>query len=186
MKLDDLHTLWFVLIENQESWEKTCTGFITKHCPRFKVIRLKHSSSEPLQAKSSMKQKGPKLAWPKLCDDRCKASVNRNTGLHTGGLETTYLDDVTVFDNLSQELLVLRLILLLLQFSGMLRERQRESDKDVPDVPTSVEHNVDEAFINLAPVVFWTGPPVCCCFPVCLVLPSRTASVPSICSWDTP
>lgn len=37
---------------------------------------------------------------------------------------TLYLDDVAVFDNLSQELLVLRLVLLLLQFGRMLRERQ--------------------------------------------------------------
>lgn len=36
------------------------------------------------------------------------------------------------------------------------------------------------------PVTSWTGLPVCCCFLVFLVLPSRTASGLSIYSWDTP
>lgn len=196
---DDLHSLWFIIIENSE--RNPQMGFITKHSPRFEVIWVQPSSSEPLQAKGSMKQKGPKTGLAKTVRWQTQSFSKQKRRSGHGPLGNrrcllkrwgTYLDDVAVFDNLSQELLVLWLILLLLQFSGMLRERETERQREIERRGCSRcadkrwEHQVDDGFINLAPVIFWTGPPVCCCFPVCPVLPSRTASVPSICSWDTP
>lgn len=71
-----------------------------------------------LWAKSLLNQKQLILAllkWPRVSGDSNTSSVNKNTALDMGHWAATgvcqkdemYLDDITVFDNFSQELLVL-------------------------------------------------------------------------------
>lgn len=125
---------------------------------------------------------------------------------------TTHLDDVSILDHRPQQLAILRLVLLLLQVSSMLRSKNHTVgnswgwcwhlpnctaciSRHIPlrtycwsDPKTFTTINADkwkECLSGKRDIrgVCWGGPcQWCCCLQV--LQPSRTVSAPSICSWD--
>lgn len=113
-------------------WSNETTDLAIKHRAAF--LNLKHSTISEINTTIVGRTCG--LTKLQRRDDSNTTSVNtkkQNKALDFRQSGTTgvcwgdglYLDDITIFDNFSEKLLVLRFILLLLQFRCMLNENSK-------------------------------------------------------------